>query len=114
MTGDINPNSRNSFVDNSGRLSKYGMDVILKLYRALEFSGDSSILDDLLSQGIAITNGEDFSPDYEYINVSSDFTTYTNCFLNITSQCVITLNSEPEARIVTGKQLVYVEKSELT
>lgn len=103
MAKDINPNSRNPFVDNTGRLSKYGMDVILKLYRTLQFSGDSSLLDDLLSQGIALTQGEDSAPDFEYIDVSSNFTTYTNCFLNVTSSnSVISLNDEPE----DGEQVI--------
>lgn len=40
MANDINPNARTPFVSQNGTLSKYGQDVILKLYRALNFVGN--------------------------------------------------------------------------
>jgi uncharacterized phage infection (PIP) family protein YhgE len=65
MTGEtINPNSRNFFVDSNGRLSKYGMDVILKLYRALQINSDGNLLTSLQDQ---LTNKIEYS-DLSKIN----------------------------------------------
>lgn len=107
MGKDINPNSRSPFVDQDGKLSKYGMDVILKIYRTLEFSGEnSSLLDDLLSQGIAIARSEDSVQDYIDVTTTSNFTTHTNSFINVTAQCTIILNPYPE-----DKEQVIIHKN---
>ncbi len=99
---DINPNSRNHFVDANGRLSKYGMDTILKLYRALQFTGDSTLLDDIGPRGLSFIGSDIDDEEYTYIAVSSNFTTYRNSLLNVTTQCVITLNDTPE----DGEQVI--------
>lgn len=105
MAKDINPNARNPFVDSKGRLSKYGMDIILKLYRALEFTGSGdSIINNIENKGNPFI-GYDLSDEYHYINVIGDFTSFTNCFLNVTSQSVITLNQTPmdEEQVIIHK-----------
>ena len=48
MTQDVNPNSRAAFTDQSGRLTKYGMDVIRQLFQAIGLIGDSNDVADLL------------------------------------------------------------------
>lgn len=102
MSKDINPNSRSPFVDTRGSLSKYGMDVILKLYRALDFTGDSTLLDDIPSRGLVFAANESDIEEYIYVEVTSNYTTHRNSFLNVTAQCVITLNDNPE----DGEQVV--------
>lgn len=44
---DINPNSRAIFVDQRGRLTKYGQEIIRDIYQTLNLVGGSSIFDDL-------------------------------------------------------------------
>lgn len=56
MPIDTNPNARSAFVDSSGRLSKYGMDVITKVYNVLEISGDNSIINDSIANSAVLDN----------------------------------------------------------
>lgn len=48
-TQDVNPNSRAAFVDQQGKLTKYGQDTIRALYSAIGLNGADSDVDDLLT-----------------------------------------------------------------
>lgn len=50
MTENVNPNSRAPFTTADGRLTKYGMDVIASIYRALELVGNTSVINDIKNQ----------------------------------------------------------------
>lgn len=96
MVDQVNPNSRTSFTDQTGKLTKYGQDVILKLYRLLGVEGESSTLDDVLFNNIdgSSVNVEDYS--LEPILVTADFETFGNCFLRVTTADItVTLNPFP-------------------
>lgn len=46
-TQNVNPNSRAAFVDEQGRLTKYGQDIIRALYSALNMDNETTNVDDL-------------------------------------------------------------------
>lgn len=50
MTQNVNPNSRTSFTDRDGRLTKYGMEILADIYRALELVGGLSVINDIKNQ----------------------------------------------------------------
>ena len=50
MTQNVNPNSRASFTDRDGRLTKYGMEILADIYRALELVGGVSAINDIKNQ----------------------------------------------------------------
>lgn len=47
MSENVNPNSRAAFVSTEGRLTKYGIDVLQTLFRAIGLNGQLSDLEDL-------------------------------------------------------------------
>ncbi len=124
MAKDINPNSRSPFVDARGGLSKYGMDVILKVYRTLKFEGDSSAIDnidtdltdiisDIADNDAAITaqasqiatlqDEVTLIGDYPFVTAGADYTSTGRAFINVTATGVtITLNATPD----NGEQVI--------
>ncbi len=142
MAKDINPNPRTPFVGQRGELSKYGMDIILKLYRTLRFSGNDSIVDTIDTDLTQVNNDIDdlesaqtgqatqiaslqaevaLIGDYPLTPVTVDLTTSTRAFLNVTvSGVVVTLNPSPadgEQVIVhlnTGSSGSYVDVTDGT
>ncbi len=124
MAKDINPNARSPFVGSRGELSKYGMDIILKLYRTLRFTGDDSIVDTIdtdltqvnediddleaaqTAQASQIATLQDevaLIGDYSFSTVTANVTTITRVFLNVTvSGVVVTLNPSP----ANGEQVI--------
>lgn len=89
-----NPNSRAPFVDGVGRLTKYGQDIISKVYRALELSGAGSILDNMPSALISpvIQNNEDSRPLSTQI---ADYTTIESEAVLVGASITISLNESP-------------------
>ncbi len=124
MAKDINPNSRSPFVDSRGGLSKYGMDVILKVYRTLRFTGEQSAIDtidtdltgiisDIADNEAAITAQASqiatlqdevaLIGDYPFVTTAGDYTSTGRAFINVTATGVtITLNAIPE----NGEQVI--------
>lgn len=102
---DVNPNSRSSFVDANGRLTKYGIDVINKLYRALNFTGSSSAIDD--SFGVTAFASSKPESNIIYEVVTSNYQAHYSAFLEAVSPVAITLNAEP----LDGEQLVIYHNS---
>ncbi len=124
MAKDINPNSRSPFVDARGGLSKYGMDVILKVYRTLNFEGDSSAIDnidtdladvisDVADNDAAITSQAsqiatlqdevELIGDYPFVTTAVNYTSTGRAFINVTNTGVtITLNASPD----NGEQVI--------
>ncbi len=124
MAKDINPNPRTPFVGSRGELSKYGMDIILKLYRTLRFNGSDSIVDTIDTDLTEVNNDIDdiqsaqtaqasqisalqaevsLIGDYPLTIVAANITTSTRAFLNVTvSGVVVTLNPTP----VNGEQVI--------
>lgn len=103
---DINPNSRTAFVDSQGRLSKYGMDVIGKLYRALQFTGTTSAVDNIGS--IAYAPQKFLSNNYIYEAVSSDYQVPTAMIVEALSPLTITLIASPS----DGDQVVIYHNAD--
>ncbi len=142
MAKDINPNPRTPFVGSRGELSKYGMDIILKLYRTLRFTGGDSIVDTIDTDLTEVNNDIDdlqtaqtgqasqisalqdevaLIGDYSFSSVTADVTTSARVFLNVTaSGVVVTLNPSPangEQVIVhlnTGTKGTYVDVTDGT
>ena len=54
MTLNVNPNSRAAFVDRSGRLTKYGHDVLTQVFSVLNLLGGGSIIEDLEVEGAGL------------------------------------------------------------
>ena len=124
MAKDINPNSRSPFVKPDGGLTRYGMEVILKLYRALQFTGTTSVIEtisadisdiesDITSlQATTTSQGASIAAlqaevaligDYPLVVATSNYITAGRAFIVVTNPAVIvTLNSSPD----DGEQVV--------
>lgn len=102
---DVNPNSRSSFVDVNGRLTKYGIDVINKLYRAINFTGTSSAIDD--NSGVTAFASSSPESNIIYEVVTSNYQANYPVFLEVSSPITITLNASP----LDGEQLIVYHKA---
>ncbi len=120
----VNPNSRSQFVDAKGRLSKYGLDIILQVYRTLRFQDGNSFIDDIdtdlsnvisdvednetaitaqASQIATLQSEVSLIGDYPFVTTAVNYTTTGRAFINVSASGVtITLNGSPE----NGEQVI--------
>lgn len=99
-TQDVNPNSRAAFVDQYGKLTKYGQDIIRALYSAIGLNGADSDVDDLLTSfdvDIATANlrGEMVRLANSVDEIENDYETATfKCRVSKVEQVLRDLESE--------------------
>ena len=71
---EINPNARTPFVNSEGKLAKYGMDTILKLYRILNVSGESSVIDSIGNPSGFLIDFDQGVNEFTSTTVSANYT----------------------------------------
>ena len=91
---NINPNSRASFVDSEGKLTKYGQDMFREINDLIGNTGDaSSAIQDIIGQVFSVISAG--KNELNTVTVTGSYTSYGNEFLNVTGSHAITLNPSP-------------------
>lgn len=102
---DPNPNARAPFVDTQGRLTKYGVDIISKIYRVLGIVGNTSTV----TQDVEAANGFTLyrppSNKPHPVIVLADYETCGDEVLDVAADCTVTLNDTPKDREICEVKL---------